>query len=257
MEKVEDGKKIVQMWMPSHLNLTYNLNLRHLRIDEKYRTPRDQEIVEALDASDAARQIFENVEPEAEPAVFLTNLPTSEFHLLPSTVMGSKALSAAGTDLQILTDEGDGEDETGGENLGHDDDDDDSRADGENEYDQEDDDRVYIGANGEDLCYDPDSDDFFEAIKGFKIQTSSTTHTIPQFQALVKDLKHYVGALLLCTDMPMSYYDTLVGDFIPFFDDGMHYHINNRLRYVIHSAPNSYLFDSIYQFRDANKEHTR
>ena len=232
MEQVEDGKKIVQMWMPSHLNLTYNLNLRHLRIDEKYRTLRDQEIVEALDESDTARLLFEHVEPEAEPALFLTYPSNSESYLLPSTVMGNKALSAGNKGMQTFTDTGDGENEIG-EDLGVDDDDDDSRLHSENEYAQDDDYEVYLGPNNEDWCYDPDSDDYFNALKVLKIETSQKqSHSVAEVLGLVKQLKHDIKALLGCRDMPESYYRMLVGDLIPFFDDGMHYPINNRLSHI-------------------------
>jgi hypothetical protein len=114
-----------------------------------------------------------------------------------------------------------------------DDDDDDSRLHSENEYAQDDDYEVYLGPNNEDWCYDPDSDDYFNALKGLKIETSQKqSHSVAEVLGLVKELKHDIKALLGCRDMPESYYRTLVRDLIPFFDDGMHYPINNRLSHI-------------------------
>jgi hypothetical protein len=140
--------------------------------------------------------------------------------------MGSRRVSAAGTGMQILGDEGDGEDEQEGcENVGYDSDDDDSRHDGPNEYDARDDEEVYIGPNNEDWCYDPDSDDFFQTLKGLKINTGNLIRTVKGTLRFVNDVLQATSGLLQCNHMPMSYYNIWGTDLHPFFDDGMHSHI--------------------------------
>jgi hypothetical protein len=93
-------------------------------------------------------------------------------------------------------------------------------CDGSDDYDTSDDDLVWVGPNGEDWCYDPNSDHHYDLLLNLKDETTDLPSDYKSLHTLIK-VYSVTSKILSITHMRLSCYDHWENDLKIHFQTGI------------------------------------